>query len=177
MYMVLHRAKGEGSNFALPYIQICKTVAHSDIHVIIHVPYFLESFPPLNCSALVIWLESICHDQVQVSHLFRLNRLGAQCTYECGSVATLIVPALVLFPPSNCTHIIAHLEINSTHGKNSVYVTSVLEVIVGASVRLLFVCYRHMYMYAKCHTHSVVLTDNYGHTSNQHMESYCSSAI
>ena len=64
-------------------------------------------------------IRSIYHDQVQISHLFGLSLLGVQCTYERGSVAILIVPALVLFPPSNCTRMIAHLEINSTHGKYS----------------------------------------------------------
>ena len=59
-------------------------------------------------------IRSISHDQVQISRLFRLNRLGAQCTYERGSVAIII----------NCTHpqivytcMLVHLEINSTCGR------------------------------------------------------------
>ena len=39
--------------------------------------------------------------------------LGVQYTYEHGSVAILIVPALVLFPPSNCTCMFAYSEINT----------------------------------------------------------------
>ena len=57
--------------------------------------------------------------QVQISYLFGLSSLGAQCTYKRGSVAILIVPALVLFSPLNCTRMLAQLEINSTRGKNS----------------------------------------------------------
>ena len=45
-------------------------------------------------------IRSICHNQVQVSHLFRLNRLGVQRTYERRSVAILIVPALNCFVPA-----------------------------------------------------------------------------
>ena len=52
-------------------------------------------------------------------HWFGLNWLGAQCAYERGSVVILIVLTLVLFPPLNCTHVLAHLEINSTSWKNS----------------------------------------------------------
>ena len=52
-------------------------------------------------------------------HLFGLNWLGAQCAYKRGSVVILIVLTLVLFPPLNCTHVLAHLEINSTSWKNS----------------------------------------------------------
>ena len=44
-------------------------------------------------------IRSICHNQVQVSHLFRLNRLGVQRIYERRSVAILIVPALNCFVP------------------------------------------------------------------------------
>ena len=54
----------------------------------------------------------ICHDQVQISHLFELNMLGVQCAYKHGSVAILIVPTLVLFPPSNHTRMLAYSEIN-----------------------------------------------------------------
>ena len=50
---------------------------------------------------------------------FGLNLLGAQCAHEHGSVAILIVFALVLFPLSNSTRILAHSEINNTCGKNS----------------------------------------------------------
>ena len=66
-------------------------------------------------------IRSICHDQVQISCSFRLNLVGVQCTYEHRSVARLIVPTLVLFPPSNCTCtcILVHHEVNSTRGKNS----------------------------------------------------------
>ena len=39
--------------------------------------------------------------------------LGVQCTYEHGSVAILIVPALIFFPPSNCTCMLAYSEINT----------------------------------------------------------------
>ena len=58
---------------------------------------------------------------MQTSHLFVLNLIGVLCAYKSGSVAVLIVPTLVLFPPSNCPHMLAHSEMtcNSTHGKNS----------------------------------------------------------
>ena len=39
--------------------------------------------------------------------------LGVQCAYEHGSVAILIVPALDLFPPSNCTRMLAYSEIST----------------------------------------------------------------
>ena len=39
--------------------------------------------------------------------------LGVQCAYKDGSVAILIVPALVLLPPSNCTRIPTYSEINT----------------------------------------------------------------
>ena len=57
-------------------------------------------------------IRSICHDKVQISCSFRLYLVGAQCTYKHGSVARLIVPTLVLFPPSNCTCISVYHEIN-----------------------------------------------------------------
>ena len=65
------------------------------------------------------WIRSIYHDHEQISCSFWLNLLGVQYAYEQGSVAILIVPALVLFPPLNCTCMLAHSEINSTHEKNS----------------------------------------------------------
>ena len=61
----------------------------------------------------------IYHDHEQISCSFWLNLLGAQCAYEQESVAIITVPALVLFPPSNYTCMLAHSEINSTHEKNS----------------------------------------------------------
>ena len=41
------------------------------------------------------WIRQIYHDQVQISCSFELNLPGAQYTYERGSVAMLIVSALV----------------------------------------------------------------------------------
>ena len=40
-----------------------------------------------------------------------------QCTYERGSVAILIVPALILFLPSNYTPMLAHLKLIATMGR------------------------------------------------------------
>ena len=51
-----------------------------------------------------------------ISHSFALE---VPCVYERESVAILIEPTLVLSPPSNCTRILGHVEINSTHGKYS----------------------------------------------------------
>ena len=48
---------------------------------------------------------------MQISRSFGL---GAQWAHECGSVVILIVSGLVLFPPSNCTCMLAHSKINST---------------------------------------------------------------
>ena len=64
------------------------------------------------------WIRSIYHDQVQISRLFGLNLLRVQCTYKRGSVVISIVPALVLFLPSNST-MLAHSEINNNRRKNS----------------------------------------------------------
>ena len=63
----------------------------------------------------------ICHDQVQISHSFGLKLLGVQCTYtvwvqKCCDINSTR-PGL--FPPWNCTRMLAHSENNSTHRKNS----------------------------------------------------------
>ena len=89
-------------------------------------------------------IRSTCHDQVQISLLYGLNLLGMQCTYKCGSVVILIVPALVLFLPSNCTRMLAHPEINSTRGKNSrKYSTRLYD---ESQMSLGFLCWFLMYV-------------------------------
>ena len=65
------------------------------------------------------YIRSICHDQVQISSLFERNLLEAQCAYKREGVAILIIHTLVLFLPSNCTHMLPHCEINSTRRKYS----------------------------------------------------------
>ena len=50
------------------------------------------------------WIRLILiHNQAQISHSLGPTLLGVQSAHERGSVAILIEPALVLFPPSNCT--------------------------------------------------------------------------
>ena len=50
----------------------------------------------------VQWLILI-HNQAQISYSLGPTLLEVQSAHERGSVAILIEPALVLFPPSNCT--------------------------------------------------------------------------
>ena len=99
---------GHGSTFNCSIAQVALQHAAKFVKIVIY------DRPTVQCSCI----RSICQNQVQVSHSFRLTRLGGQCAYECGSVTILIVPALVLSPPLNCTRMVAHLEINSTRGKN-----------------------------------------------------------
>ena len=58
------------------------------------------------------WIRLAHPDQVQISYSFRLLDSARSAV----SAAILIVPALVLLPPSNCTCWLAHCEINSTRG-------------------------------------------------------------
>ena len=57
----------------------------------------------------LIW--SIHNNHEHISHSFVLNLLGAKCAYLHGNVATLIAPALELYPPSNGTRMLAHSEL------------------------------------------------------------------
>ena len=63
------------------------------------------------------WIRSIHNDFKYISHSFLLNLLGAKCAYLHGSVVTLIVPALELYPPSNSTHMLAHSELMIPMGR------------------------------------------------------------
>ena len=75
----------------------CSIVQSHTQHL--NVQWNLRSQSTVQCSCN----RSNCHDKVQISRLFGLKLLGAQCTYKHGSVVILIITAHVLFPPSNCT--------------------------------------------------------------------------
>ena len=100
---------GRGSTFNCWIAQ----VAPQRVAKLVKIAIYDCSIVQYSCS------RSICHNLVQISQSFGLNFLGAQWAYKCRSVAILIVPALVLLPPSNCTRMFAHSEINSTREKNS----------------------------------------------------------
>ena len=72
----------------------------------------------LNCTALLYWVDLL---QQSADFMFFLARSARRAeriqVRKCCDI--LIVPALVLFSPSNCTRMLAYSEINSTHGKNS----------------------------------------------------------
>ena len=91
------------------------------------------------------YMYSIISPLPSLGHVYCCKK-GGEAYFREG---TVIIPALVLFLPSNYTHMLSRSEINSTHGKNSRKCNIVITPVAQTNTNI--TCRSSLATFQRCH--------------------------